>query len=181
MVGSRSCGAVQTSLMYVLYICALIHIHSLLSTGQILASATSVSIGNGPTGCPYTATKAFIGRQSAFIAHTMAPILGASSRTWPSTSAIDDALSRQVNGIPDARLGSPLKSSDFLFTEQMERMRLHSKRLYDSKLYSTTMEPPTETSEKETAKAAEEEGGGKKSKKKKSKKKEKRSATPLEV
>ena len=53
MVGTRQGGALQMSLMNVMYMCALIHIHSLLSTGQIFAGATSVSAGNGPIGCPF--------------------------------------------------------------------------------------------------------------------------------
>ena len=167
----------RTSLIYVVYMCALIRMHSLLSTGQIMVGATSVSSANGPVACPYTATKKFIGRQSAFIAHTVSPIFSTSIRKWPSSSAIDDVLSRQVNGVPDARLGSPLKTSESLFVEQMERIRSNSKRLYDSRLYSTTMEPQTETTNKEATKAAEDDG----KKKKKKKKGGMGAATPLEV
>ena len=167
----------RTSLIYVVYMCALIRMHSLLSMGQIMVGATSVSSANGPVACPYTATKKFIGRQSAFIAHTVSPIFSTSIRKWPSSSAIDDVLSRQVNGVPDARLGSPLKTSESLFAEQMERIRFNSKRLYDSRLYSTTMEPQTETTNKEATKAAEDDG----KKKKKKKKGGMGAATPLEV
>lgn len=171
----------QTSLMYVVYMCALIHMHSLLSTGQIMAGAVSVSSHSGPVACPYTATKKFIGRQSAFIAHAVSPIFGASVRKWPTSSAIDDVLSRQVNGIPDARLGAPLVTSDSLFTEQMERIQSKSKRLYDSRLYSTTMEPTTQTTNTDKAAAktpAEDDEGRNKKKKKKS---GKGGSTPLEV
>jgi glutamyl-tRNA reductase len=167
--------------MHVLYMCALIHLHSLFSSQQVILVGALKMSGEGKASCPYTATKAYLGRQSAFIAHSISPLFGASSRMLPLSSAIENELGRSLHGIHDARIGAPLKTSESLFAESIAKFQGSSKRNYDMRLYSTTMEPSRTDSATAAAAVPENNSVPPTTQKKKQKKKQNRSATPLEV
>ena len=170
----------------------LIHMHNLLANGESVKVAQWALGGivgrerSAKGSCPYTATKAFLGRQSAFIARAISPF---GSRAMPDCSAMESGLVRQVNGIPDARVQVP-QTSEALFTENMMNAQATHKSLYDSRLYSTTSKTEeTQATEAPSAAAAVAAATAeaaasvakKEGKKKDMKQKQKKSTDPLEV
>jgi glutamyl-tRNA reductase len=170
--------SIYGSLVQALYMIALIHFHNLLATVESVSGPVYPFGGNiggkrGSRGlCPYTATRSFLGRQGAFIVRAISPF---GSRAMPDASAMESALVRQVNGVPDARMHVP-KTSETLFVDSILSAQRFNKRLYDSRLYSTT----STGAETQSAAVSEEEIKSKKQKAGK-KQKQKKSTDPLEV
>jgi len=213
-------SGLKSQICSLLYITCLISLHSFLSTSEgtgFLVGASRISVsffqragssgmsgesvygyreeGNlrhvsttsteASTKCPYTATKAFISRQAAFISKAFIP--GVSSGQEISSRDINNHHSRYVNGIPSA---NPLMTRETLFTNQMNTLLSDSKRIYETKLYSTTIESPTSTAVLDddankkniggVVEVSEKKPNEKKAKKEK-KKKQQGSSKPLEI
>ena len=159
-----------------------IFVTALSSSGSSVWGRAPVEVSRSQNnGCPYTITKQFLNRQTAFIAQSILP--KAMRANMIRNPAIDDTLSHQLNGIPNGQIQTPLpKDAAFSKTvlhaqkewRSLYENELKLKKLQSTRLFSTTLEPPV-------VKATGGDPNPDKPDKKKKKKKNKGGNTPLEV
>ena len=131
--------SVYSCLCHMVYVCMLIHLHSLFARGESARGPQAAQIfcadqqKTRSAGYPYTETKAYVHRHSAFLARAISP------RNLPSSSAMENSLVRQVNNIPSGRCYTS-QSSGKILTQAMISYQRPNMHFYDSRLYSTTSE-----------------------------------------